>query len=256
MKHVAADATAPAELLGGAHGRHGGNREVYALAQRMRLLSRWGEGILHASADPAISLATSHDEIAAIGRLRYERFIERDHQSDRNADNARRLLLEPVDDLSLHICVRIDGCCVAAIRLSKGQDAIDDPQLSSVLRSCGVATEPFADCLTLSRLVVRPDRSARSRIAALLKFSYGIGLMTGTARLGIFRTRPGLIGFFERFGCVFTGATVTDPVAGDMAILALRMHDRDHLRAANSPLLAELDRYRLRQSLPTEPVWG
>lgn len=249
MRRIPAEEAASSEPTGESPScQQGSRRAVYDIARRMRIASLWGERSLHSPPHPTVALATSHAEVEAIGRLRYELLFEGSRNCDPHMDHARRLFIEPLDDLSLHVCARVEGRLMAAVRLSRGQDAIFDPQMAAMLRASVPAMPPFADCLTVSQLVVRCDRGARAQIAGLIRFAYRIGLATGMARFAVFGTQPSHRSLFERLGGVPTGSLIADPTAGEMAILALRMHDRDHLQAIGSPLLTELDRYRQEQA--------
>ena len=206
--------------------RPGDGHAVYDIALRMRIAALWGESALRSPPHPSIALASSHDAIEAIGRLRYKLCIERDRKHDRHMDHARRLFIEPIDDLSLQIYAHVEGRLVAAIRLSRGQDAIFDPQLAGMLHAFTPATPPFADCLTVSRLVARVQPNARAQLAELIRFAYAMGAATGIARFMVFGVPPADIDLLEQLGCVSTGAILAGPAAEDMAIRAIRMHDR------------------------------
>ena len=214
---------------------------------RLRLASHWGAEALRPSKFPSIGLAQSPKDLERLGRLRYELFVERDGKGYA-AVHASGSFLEKIDDLSLNLQATDHQRCLAAVRLTKGQDALTDRQLSAILLNCELARPPYSDCLVLSRLIVRPESRARFNIPDLFRRTYRIGLMQG-AQYAFIATRPALISMFERFGFVQSGRWLLDPIAGELHILVLQLRDREHLRMVSSPLLVELDAFLGGQSL-------
>lgn len=210
---------------------------------RLRRASLWSADYFQPSKYSSITLARTQKDLNNIGRLRYELFVERDHKAYA-ADHSNSVFLEPIDKLSLNIqAVDADReKCLAAVRLTRGQDGMGDRQLAAILTNCELARPPYANCVLLSRLTVRPEPRARSRIADLMRHTYSLGLRQG-ARYALLATRPSLIPMFRRFGSVPTGRRLHDPVASDLEILVLDLLNRDHLAAVSSPLLAELDAF-------------
>lgn len=210
---------------------------------RLRLASLWGADTFQPSKYSSITLAHTQRDLNNIGRLRYELFVERDHKAYA-ADHSNSVFLKSIDNLSLNIqAVDADHeKCLAAVRLTRGQDGMADRQLAAILTNCEVARPPYANCVLLSRLTVRPEPRARSCITDLMRHTYSLGLRQG-ARYALLATRPSLIPMFRRFGSVPTGRHLHDPVASDLEILVLDLLNRDHLAAVSSPLLAELDAF-------------
>jgi predicted GNAT family N-acyltransferase len=183
---------------------------------------------------PAVSIATSEDDLDDIGRLRYELYIARDGKAYRNVDHAHRIFREPVDTVSLNYPARMGDELLAAVRLVRADDALVDPHLRLLVEAYQpTCTESTVVC---SRFAVRPEHRARALIKPLFIEVYRIGLLSG-AQHCIVGTRDDLTAIFERFGFRRTDTEVNDPVASHIHVLDLDSHDLNHMRSVKSPLL-------------------
>jgi predicted GNAT family N-acyltransferase len=195
-------------------------------------LGRWPHDIL-ADPDGCISIARTEQELREIGALRYELFIERDGKRYSNADHVSRTFLEPIDSVSLNFQARVDGRLLASVRGVRAADAVNDTHLRLLLDA--VELEQIETSVICSRLVVRSEHRARSLIGPMFSHVYRTGMRAG-ARHCILGTRIDLVGVFERFGFRRVGAQIVDPVASDIHLLSIDMHDLAHLHRINSPL--------------------
>lgn len=182
----------------------------------------------------SVSVARSRNELEDIGRLRYDLYIARDGKAYAHADHARRCFLDAVDDVSLNFQARRGGRLVAAVRLTRAEDAFRDLQLAQLVKAAGLRR--LSGVVLNSRFVVDPSPGSRRLIIPLLQQVYRAGLIAG-ARLCYLATRPQLASIFERFGFRVTGATFDDQVAGGMHVLRLDLLDAEHLVSSGSPLL-------------------
>ncbi|WP_199092573.1 hypothetical protein [Bosea sp. ASV33] len=126
-----------------------------------------------------------------LGRLRYELFVERDGKSD-EADHASESFIETIGNLSRNLQATDHQRCLAAVRLTRGRDALIDRQLSAILLDRELARPPDNDCLLLSRLTVRRELRARLHIPDLFRHTYSIGSIQGAryASRPTFSTAP------------------------------------------------------------------
>lgn len=192
------------------------------------------------SSSASIRIAKSQDDLTAIGRLRYEYFVERDRKPYAHADHELQTLLEPVDGVSLNFCVEIDERVVAAVRLTRAADAHLDSQLSAAVFHAGLG--PTALCATVinSKLVVREEMRARLYVPELFRMVYRVGRVA-QAQHCIAAARPAVIPLFERFGFVTREGSYQCAVAGTMQVAILDALDRRRLAAVRSPLLSEFE---------------
>lgn len=218
-------------------------RDAEGDAVRLVTLSQlWGNAALGRSPNLAIRAATNSRELHAIGRLRYRLFVERGRESFVHASHGDGWLLEPIDTASLNLWAGPERRCLAAARLTQGADAITDTRLAAMLRRSALPEAEHPHCLVLSRLAIRHQASARPLAQALARHAYRVGLEAG-ADTALLASRPADIVFFTRLGFRPSGAAWTEPGVGELRCLTLAMRDRATLRAASSPLLAELDAF-------------
>lgn len=182
----------------------------------------------------SVSISRTDRELAQIGRLRYELFIERDGKPYRAADKERRLFLEPVDNCSLNFFGTIGNDCVIAVRSTKAEDVKCDRRLTRVVEKSALATNRIATTVIYSRFVVRERIRARLLIPALFRLAYQTALSSGMSH-AVLAARPSLIPIFERFGFVAEDTAFLDEIAGPMVIMTLSLLDRSRL--------AELDTF-------------
>jgi predicted GNAT family N-acyltransferase len=196
------------------------------------------------AAPPASSVTISRTdrELAQIGRLRYELFIERDGKPYRNADKEQRLFLEPVDKCSLNFFGTIGNDCVIAVRSTKVPDAKCDEQLSRVVGKSALPADQISTTVISSRFVVCEQIRARRLIPEVFRNVYRTALSSGMTH-GILAARPSLVPIFERFGFLAGSTAFLDEIAGPMVIMKLDLFDRSHLTKMTSPLLPDYDEF-------------
>jgi predicted GNAT family N-acyltransferase len=199
----------------------------------------------------AFSVTTSRTdrELAQIGRLRYELFIERDGKPYRGADKEQRLFLEPVDKCSLNFFGTIGNDCVIAVRSTKVLDTKCDEQLSRIVEKSALPPDQISTTVISSRFVVCEQIRARRLIPEVFRRVYRTALSSGMTH-GILAARPSLVPIFERFGFVAGSAAFLDEIAGPMVIMKLDLFDRNHLAKMISPLLPDYDDFVSRRSHP------
>jgi predicted GNAT family N-acyltransferase len=180
-----------------------------------------------------VGIAATGEERAAIGRLRYEKYVQRDGKAYPQADHANRVLFDPIDARSvLFHARRGNGAPMATVRLSRLADALDDPQLGRL----AALAEKLDITVANSRLVTEDDRDAKLAIKPMFQLVYEVGLLSG-ARYCLLSTRPALLKLFERFGFKQTGEQFRDAVAADQVVMRLDLWDVVNLATCRSPLL-------------------
>ncbi|MGV7212206.1 N-acyl amino acid synthase FeeM domain-containing protein [Bradyrhizobium sp. UFLA05-112] len=200
--------------------------------EREELARRWPKQALPRAGQ--VSVAKSAAELEAIGRLRYDLYVERDQKAYAHADHVRRCLLEPVDDVSLNFQVKQDDRLLAAVRVTWAPDALLDLHLRPLVEGARIAC--LSTAVVNSRFVVRPELRARAVIVPLFCEVYRTGMLAG-ATCCVIGTRSDLVGIFERFGFRETGFHIRDPIAGRIHNLNLNPYDLAHLKKVASPLL-------------------
>lgn len=203
---------------------------------------RWPEGVIDELRYPAMGVAQTEEDLAEIGRLRYELFIDRDGKRYAHANHETKTFLEPVDQLSLNFIARLQGRCAVAVRATWANDTIADPHLEQVVAQANLDAGALDRTIVNSRLAARPSMSARNLIPSLFQSMFKVAL-GADARFCIAATRPGLVSLFERFGFypVDCRRPYFDEVAGWMSVLLLDLHDRSHLAKTSSPFLTVYD---------------
>jgi predicted GNAT family N-acyltransferase len=200
----------------------------------------------------SIAIAETERELLQIGRLRYELFVERDGKSYCDADNDRRLFLEPVDQCSLNFFGAIGNDCVVAVRSTRVQDAGGDQQLCRLVEQSGLPADQVSTTVICSRLVVCDRIRARVLIPELFRHVYRAALASGMTN-SILAARPSLISIFERFGFLAASSAYLDEIAGPMVIMKLDLLDRDHMARTGSPLLPDYDEFVSHRSTHRNP---
>lgn len=199
----------------------------------------WGTRALAPGRSATVAASVSSNEIHEVGRLRYELFVERDGRTYAHANHAERVLIEPVDAVSLNLRATSGQNCLAAVRLTQGLDAVSDTGLAATLRRSGHAHD---DCLIVSHMAVRPEAAAPALAVDLGRHAYRAGLQTG-AGIAVLAARTAQVEWFARFGFKPSGPSWDDASEGEVRCLVLNMLDRAWLEAIDSPLLAELDAF-------------
>jgi hypothetical protein len=186
-------------------------------------------------------LAEGIETLRAIGRLRYELFIERDGKKYEHADHRNRLFLEPVDFVSLNFSAGTPASRWMAVRLTRAEDVMSDRHLNLIVENCGLDEQQLARTVITSRFAVRDDNDAKLQIPNVWRDVYEAGLRIG-AEYCLLAARKQVLALFTRFGFVRVGEPYVDPVAGVMQVMRLDALDRQHLLASHSPYLKSHDR--------------
>ncbi|MET3614945.1 putative GNAT family N-acyltransferase [Rhizobium aquaticum] len=192
--------------------------------------------------------------LRAIGRLRYELFIERDGKKYEHADHRNRLFLEPVDFVSLNFSVGTKDSRSLSVRMTHAHDARADTHLKLIPQHSGLSDEELAHTVVLSRLAVRDDIQSKMQIPNVIRTVYEAGLSLG-AKNALLAARQQMLALFDRFGFIRTRECFEDAVAGSMHIMRLDMTDRENLIACRSPLLKTHDQFFQHQEfVPQEEI--
>uniref|UniRef100_A0A9E7ZHT3 N-acyl amino acid synthase FeeM catalytic core domain-containing protein n=1 Tax=Bosea sp. NBC_00436 TaxID=2969620 RepID=A0A9E7ZHT3_9HYPH len=185
---------------------------------------------------PAIGVADTKKCLEAIGRLRYELFVQRDGKKYECADHEAAIFLEPIDAVSLNFQATDHQRCLATVRMTWAQDALGDKHLSKAVTNSGLPDADLSITVLNSRLALRPEMRAKLYLTEMFRTVYRSGHMNG-ARYCLVAARPSLSELYIRFGFRDTQRRYLDEVGGEMAITKLDLHDGEHLRRIRSPLL-------------------
>lgn len=193
---------------------------------------------------PAESRYLSDDlgTLRAIGRLRYELFIERDGKKYEHADHRNRLFLEPVDFVSLNFSTGTKDSRMLSARLTHAQDTLGDKHLNLIRTNSRLNERQLERTMIMSRFAVRDDLQSKMHIPNMLRAAYEAGLQAG-AQICLLATRPQMLALYSRFGFAAIGRGYEDGVAGPMQIMRLDVSDRENLIACRSPLLKTHDQF-------------
>jgi hypothetical protein len=185
---------------------------------------------------PAIGVADTGKCIEAIGRLRYELFVQRDGKQYECADHEAAVFLEPIDAVSLNFQATDHQRCLATVRMTWAQDALGDKHLSKAVANSGLSETDLPITVLNSRLALRPEMRAKLYLTELFRTVYRSGYLNG-AKYCLVAARPSLSELYIRFGFRDTQKRYIDDIGGEMAITKLDLHDGEHLRRTRSPLL-------------------
>jgi predicted GNAT family N-acyltransferase len=210
-----------------------GKAREEAAHEMAALATRWPMSALRTGRRD-VTFARSARELSAIGRVRYDLYVSRDHKAYPTADHVNRSLIEPVDPTSLNFYASEDETISAAVRLTRSVDADRDALMQRMIVT--MRARRLGQLVICSRFVCLPALQARRMIAPLFQEVYRAGLCSGAMRCALI-TRPSLRGIFEKFGFKTTGCSFIDAVAGEMEILELDLFNYEHFIAIGSPLL-------------------
>lgn len=185
---------------------------------------------------PAIGVANTKKCLEAIGRLRYDLFVQRDGKRYECADHEAAIFLEPIDAVSLNFQATDHQRCLATVRMTWAQDALGDKHLSEAVKNSGLPDADLSITVLNSRLALRPEMRAKLYLTEMFRTVYRSGHVNG-ARYCLVAARPSLSKLYIRFGFRDTQRRYVDEVGGEMAITKLDLHDGEHLRRIRSPLL-------------------
>ncbi len=223
--------------------RSGGRRRIARMLSRdlhpagvLASSGVWPTKALH-SADGRITIAASASELEEVGRLRYELFFMQGGKTGGLADHEQRRFVEPVDELSLNLQYRGRAGIQGAVRLTRGNDALSDPHLQSVLDATGATAN--SNIMICSRVAVQPGLKAQA-IASLFSQVYRTALLSG-ACYGLLAARDEMTRMFEPLGFRSLGQSMNDPIEGMLSIMRLDAYDTPYLRRIKSPCLSVAD---------------
>lgn len=204
----------------------------------------WPGDLVDTARYPRIGVARSNRDLFRIGRLRYELFATRDGRPCRHADHAARILLEPIDRLSLNFSARAKGRCVATVRATRANDAMLDPCLEQVVAHADLGTDDLDLSVVLSRLAVPRSMAASVLIPTLFR-SMLRGAHLADVRFCLAAAPPTVIPLLALFGfrSLHRRRPYFDEAAGWISVLILDLHDRKRLAETRSPLLGAYDTF-------------
>lgn len=184
-----------------------------------------------------VLLAETPAHVEEIQRLRYEIYIEEMRYQYSNADHAKRLLGDPLDDTARLLLARIDGRCAGTMRLHLGKDGPLAQELTETLdldRFRVVVGD--AGLSVLTRFMVRSDLRSATLTQDLFDRYAKINVDEGVEVIAL-DCQPHLVNFYAGLGFRPGGRLINDAVAGVLVPMVLLTSDLPHLERVKSRLL-------------------
>ena len=182
-----------------------------------------------------IRVATRPDELAAIGRLRYEVYVRELGRRPAGCDDAQVMQVEPEDEASTMHAAFDGDVPVACLRMTR-IDRLPADSRWRALFECSDFPVPESQQAMLSRMVVRADHRASLVAPKLLAAAYDSFRAEG-GELIFLRCTANLVPLYEVMGCRRYKAGSDDGDAGFRVPMVMVAGDWTYFEAVKSPLL-------------------
>jgi hypothetical protein len=190
-----------------------------------------------------IRRVVTHAEREAVFRLRYEVYVRELGRAQHHADHSGARIEEPLDAAAVLFLARTrEGDAVGTVRCNYVRDGglafyeslYQMERVHGLVRSGASVT---------TKMIVGEAQRNSSLAYRLAAAAYQQGLRDGISH-DFIDVYPARVPFFTRLGYrVHVPATI-HPEFGPVTVMALAMHDADHLAQVGSPLLRFLRRER------------
>ena len=182
-----------------------------------------------------IRVATRPEELAAIGRLRYDVYVHELGRRPAGCDDEASLQIEPEDALSIWYAAFEDGQPVACLRMTPIHRLPAGNRWREVFDT-GQFPVPEAQQAMLSRLVVRADHRASLAAPRLLAAAYDQFRAEG-GELVFLRCTANLVPLYEVMGCRRYKPGRVEGDAGFRLPMVMIAGDWTYFSQVKSPLL-------------------
>ncbi len=199
------------------------------------------------TAETPVRIASSHEELFAIFRLRYEVYVEQQGKSLPTADRTLRIVRDHLDDVATNFYVGSDqGEIVACGRATIGvwPQVCDVPFSLPAFR--GFQREDF---YYISKVMLNPRFRSRSAIPSIFIAMYRDGRVRNVP-FGIAHCNPKLVPIYNRFGWRRFGLEFIDPSAGPQVPILIVAPDIGYLRRRKSVLVQTAEEF------PADPLYA
>lgn len=181
-----------------------------------------------------LRVARSAAEIEAIGRLRYDVYVEELGRNRAHANHAAHTLHEAIDEESVLIgAFTEDGAAIGTIRLT--------PSTAHGLNSRDIygweareVSHPTGVCLASKLIVAAAHRGTHLGID-VIRCATNEALRRGW-RYCFLETYDNLVALYQRLGFAIRNQS-EHPVYGNVTIMEWDLLDIEHMRAVRSPML-------------------
>jgi CRP-like cAMP-binding protein/predicted GNAT family N-acyltransferase len=181
-------------------------------------------------------IADSDNVREALYRFRYEVFTEEQQMCRNIADHERRVLIDPLDEHAVHLCLEHDGELVGSMRSLQGLDHVPSSWRVNLFLD-KFAQFPSSYFTFSGRLLIMPAHRGGRGLLNLIRYAFSWGRSVG-ARFDFIFCNPHLVRFYELMGWRRYCAYFEDAGLGFQVPLVLVVDDIPHLNAIRSPFAA------------------
>ena len=182
-----------------------------------------------------IRVATRPEELAAIGRLRYDVYVRELGRRPAGIDDEQALQSEPEDDASLLYGAFDGDQALASLRMTPVDRLPEDSRWRTVFDMAQFPVEESKQAM-LSRMVVHPDHRDSLLAPQLLAAAYDRFRGEG-GELVFLRCTANLVPLYEVMGCRRYKAGQSDGDAGFRLPMVMITGDWTYFEQVKSPLL-------------------
>jgi predicted GNAT family N-acyltransferase len=184
----------------------------------------------------AVRPVTTMEERAACYRLRYDVYVAEQGKPYPNADHARRLLTDGMDNRGIVLGAFLGESAIGTLRVNFNDDqafvgAYDEKLGLKRFFPLQGGRLSFA-----SRLAVDPRYRYTSLFRDLVVAAYRVGAPAEVA-VSLCTCRPALVSLFEHLGYTAYGPRFVEKGGGQQRSLFLVTRDHAHLRRVQSPFM-------------------
>jgi len=180
-----------------------------------------------------IRTVVTPEDLARVGRFRYEIYVQEQGKNALHVDHENRTLIEPEDrDVRSQIYwIESEGRILGTVRTQFGPFAPDFVESMQLHR---LPFDPSRELFLFTRMMVAED-ARRTEITTKL-FRLGLTIsITKNITAGILACAPRLVPVFESFGCLAYADTFVHSIAGPQVPMAV-LGESDYMRERGSPL--------------------
>lgn len=183
-----------------------------------------------------IARVTTDQEFEAVYRFRYSMYVNEMDRRQYCADHRRKIITDPLDGPEAIVLGAWEGNELVGTLTSNFLRTSPVGEYLDYYYLRGLPAEVLAKTSITSRLTVHPRLRSTILAARMACMIYQIGLESGIVA-DFIDCNCHLVPFFTRFGYRFHRHDLRHPERGDVKVMRLDVHDRDHLRRVRSPFL-------------------
>jgi predicted GNAT family N-acyltransferase len=188
-----------------------------------------------------IRAVTRPEELAAIGRLRYDVYVRELGRRPNGLDDAHAIQAEEEDEASTFYAAFVDGQPVACLRMTPIDRLAADSRWRTVFDTHEFPV-PENQQAMLSRMVVRADHRASLAAPGLMAAAYDAFRAQG-GELVFLRCTANLVPLYEVMGCRRYKAGGNDGDAGFRIPMVMITGDWTYFETVKSPLLENVQQH-------------